>query len=198
MMKRLLVLLAAVALFVGVAPASAAGPSVTVTYDEAEFLADNPIRRTVTFENYVDGKEFPAAQRNVNIRCSRIRSLDPANPSWYIDGDEDDKSLSRTFAGTSGPDTADVGITFCRGKVVKAFGFRIDPIGGVFVIRVTEADGSITRIGPMELAPGEETYFGLTSHMGIKRVVIAQRADLAGGYANYSLDDISRSALRRR
>ena len=198
-MRRVLVLMAVLAVFVGGAlPASAGEPSVTVTFDEAEFLADNPIRRTVTFENYLDGKEFPAHQRTVNIRCSRIRSLDAANPSWFIDGDEDDRSLSRTFAGTSGPDTADVGITFCSRKAVKAFGFRIAPIGGVFVIRVTEADGTITRIGPLELIGGEETYFGLSSEKGITRVVIAQRSDLAGGYGNFSLDDISRSALVRR
>jgi hypothetical protein len=196
--KRILIIVVAATLLFGVTPAGAHGPSVSVTYDEGRFLAAQPIVRTVTFEAYVDGKEFPPAQRTVNIRCARLRSLDTADPSWTIDGDPLDRSLGRTFAGTSGPDTADVGITFCRGKAVKAFGFRIDPIGGVFVIRVTETDGSITRIGPMELGTREETYFGLSSRKGIKRVVIAQRADLAGGFANFSLDDVSRSALLGR
>jgi hypothetical protein len=196
--KRIVVILTVAGLFAGAAPVRAHGPSVSVIYDEGDFLAAQAIVRTVTFEAYVGGKEFRAAQRTVNIRCARLRSIDTADPSWFIGGDPVDQSLSRTFAGTAGPDTADVGITFCGGRAVEAFGFRIDPLGGVFVIRVTEADGSITRIGPMELGSREETYFGLASRKGITRVVIAQRPDLAGGFANFSLDDISRSRLLDR
>lgn len=170
-------------------------PAVEVEHDEATFLARNKIRVTETFDEYTEPFAFPPAQRTVSFRGMKIRSLDPVAPSWVIDGGAD-KVLERTFADTSGPDTADIAITFRRCAAVKALGFRIDPIGGVFELRVTERGGRSTTIGPFSLGPRQETYFGLTSRKGIVRVVVAQRPDLAEGtFSNFSIDDLSRSAL---
>lgn len=180
----------------GVGGASASGPSVGVEHDRAEFVADNPIVVEETFDRFAQPRQYPADQKIVHLRGFKFRSIDLQPPSWLIDGT--DRELSRTFAATAGPDaTADVGFVFGKRQAVDAVGFSVRPFGvpNTFVIRVTEADGSISRIGPGELG---ETFFGLTSEIGIVRVVIAQRDDLAGGYTNYAIDDLARSRLHRR
>ncbi len=170
---------------------------LTVTYDEDAFLTANRIRVTQTFD---DPTEFPPEQRTVHFQGVRFRSKDTAPPYWRVGGVPGATvqcpevcRLYRAFS--DDPDeTADMKIAFRKRGSVRSFGFLLDIFGSPnqFVIRVVESDGTVT---PIWLPPdARDTYVGLHSRIGIKKIVIEQ-PNQAEGYGNFAIDQFSRSYI---
>jgi hypothetical protein len=188
---------------VGAVPVSAGdadyGGEVTVTHDEAAFLAANKIWVTQTFD---EAMTFPAEKRAVTFQGVRFWSKDTADPYWRVGGVEGAEvqcpevcRLYRAFS--DGPnDTADMALSFRNHGAVRSFGFLLNVFGSPnqFVIRVQERDGTVSRIWlPSDVG---DIYLGLHSRIGIDRIVIHQRPDKAdGSEVNFAIDQFSRSFI---
>lgn len=192
--------LIAAALAITSNPAAAAGPkTLWVTYDETEFLTTRRLAVTETFDH---PRTFFRNQRIVSYAGLKLRSLDPAPPWWAVGpagsgSCPQDCALGRGFR-YLGPFGDDLGMSMHVpsdwDEFVYSLGFRLiaSHPENRFVVRVIEDDGKVTPVRlPADIG---EIYVGLHSSMGIKKVVIVQRADLSGGrLANFKIDDLSRS-----
>ena len=199
--RLLITALSATALFLGASPAEAAASGPVLTLDEQQFLGSRPIVSTETFDEFTTPTEFPITQRRVVIDGVRYRSVDKAPPWWIIDQEffaQPTNVLFRRFSNGFGT-TADLAIAFRDGRPARAIGFRLNPFAtnNQFELQVTEANGAITTLALPVGIVGPQ-YVGLSSPNRIRRVLITQRSDIPGvSLSNFSLDDVSRSALRR-
>jgi hypothetical protein len=178
-------------------PSNAAESDVVLTFDQAAFLASQPIVSTEDFNEFPTPTEYPPKQRRVVIDSVRYRSVDQSPPSWAIDSiNTPDNALTRRF--NSGPGVVgplEMAVAFRDGKSVRAVGFTFLPFSpnNQFELIVTEADGATTSFF---LRPDlGATYIGLSSPNLIKRVFITQHSGLAGGITNFALDDVSRGRI---
>ena len=181
--------MAALAMVIGAGSSAQAGTGgVRVVYCEATFLAHHRIVATETFTG-ADPTEFPVAKRTVAFQQIKFWSRTP-DPGWAVGGFVPGR-LYRTQA------TGNVAITFRGDGAVRALGFLLNPFGypNQFELRVTEAGGAVTVVTLPPDITGD-IYLGLSSPRGIVRIVVAQRPDLADGVStNFSLDDVSRTAI---
>jgi hypothetical protein len=199
--RLLLAALSTAALVLGASPALAAASGPVLTLDEQQFLSSRPIVSTETFDEFSTPTEFPTTQRRVVIDGVRYRSVDVAPPWWIVDQEfftQPTNVLFRRFS-NGFETTADLAVAFRDGGSARAIGFRLNPFAtnNRFELRVTEADGATTTVAlPIGIVGPQ--YVGLSSPNRIRRVVITQRSDLPGvSLSNFSLDDVSRSAIRR-
>lgn len=177
-------------------------PSVSVTFDEAAFLAAHPV---VATERFDVPREYPHYQRSVWFQAMRFTALRDPRPGWMV---EDATSYhivdAALFAqhGLGFPDGVQTGfdtaVTFARRGAVHSFGFRLRPVASPphqYVVAVRTADGRMREI----FLPQDTTgaYLGLHSRVGIVAVSVLQRPDLVewGAQSNYAYDDVSRSRV---
>jgi hypothetical protein len=196
-------LLAAPLALVAQSPAANAEPGVVVTFDEAGFLSSSPVVTTETFEEFPIPTEYPPTQRRVVIQSVRYRSIENTSPSWVIDLDPaavttPDSALFRRFnSGAGAVGLLRAAIAFRDGGSVPALGFRLEPFAifspNAFELIVTETNGDITSFPlPRDI---DDTYIGLSSPNGIKRVVVTQHSEITGGVVNFAFDDVSRGRI---
>jgi hypothetical protein len=181
-------------------PSNAAESDVELTFDQAAFLASQPIVSTEDFNEFPTPTEYPPTQRRVVIDSVRYRSVDRTPPGWVIDiigPPTPDNALTRRF--NSGPGVAGhlaAAVAFRDGKSVRAVGFMLRPfftLNNQFELIVTEADGATTSfVLPPDIGA---TYIGLSSPNLIKRVFITQDSALSGSLTNFAFDDVSRSRI---
>ena len=188
---------------VGAVPVSAGDADyrgeVTVTHDEAAFLAAHRIWVTQTFDEAVN---FPAEKRAVTFQGVRFWSKDTAAPYWRVGGvvgaEVQCPEVCRLYRAFSDDpnDTVDMALSFRNQGAVRSFGFLLDVFGSPnqFVIRVRDRDGAVSRIWlPRDVG---DIYLGLHSRIGIDRIVIHQRPDKAEGVeTNFAIDQFSRSFI---
>ncbi|HEX2704167.1 MAG TPA: hypothetical protein VHM65_00265 [Candidatus Lustribacter sp.] len=143
-------------------------------------------------ETFDDPVAFAPERRIVSFQGVRFWSKDPSPPYWTV-GDAEGATLYRKFS--DGADTGDLAVSFVKDGDVRSFGFLLNPFGhpNQIAIRVVEVDGTVTLVLLPQNAGA--TYFGLHSRIGIEKVVIGQRPDLAGGWTNFSLDRVSRGHI---
>jgi hypothetical protein len=196
-------LLAAPVIVVTQPPAAVGEASVTLTFDEAGFRASQPIVTTETFEEFPTPTEYPPTQRRVVIQSVRYRSIEDTPPSWAIDLDpaevaSEDNVLLRRFNQGAGPvGRLRAAIAFRDGGSVPALGFRLEPFAtsspNAFELIVTEANGNVSSFQlPRDI---DDTYIGLSSPNGLKRVVVTQHPETTGGIVNFAFDDVSRGRI---
>jgi hypothetical protein len=183
-------------------PSAAAGTGVALTFDEGGFLSSSHIVTTETFEEFPTPTEYPPTQRRVVIQSVRYRSIENTSPSWVIDADPaettpDNVLLRRFNSGAGAVGLLRAAIAFRDGGSVTALGFRLEPFAtlspNAFELIVTDANGAVTSLPlPRDI---DDTYIGLSSPDGIKRVVITQHSEVTGGVVNFAVDDVSRSRI---
>ncbi len=172
--------------------------------DEADFLAKRRVAVTETFDHPT---EFSPDQRIVNFQGMKFKSLDPEPPFWSVGqlGDADCPEVCYLVRGFSdaGPGSDELAMTvrFRDGGAVFTLGFELvgtarrsdgTPLPNQFVIRIVEVDGSVTPIRlPANIG---DTYIGLHSAIGIRKVVILQNHE--SNLTNFGLDNVSRSSIR--
>lgn len=199
--RLLLAALSTAALVLGASPAIGAVSGPVLTLDEQQFLSSRPIVSTETFEEFSTPTEFPTTQRRVVIDGVRYRSIDPAPPWWIVDQEsfaEPTNALFRRFSNGFGF-TADLAVAFRDGGSARALGFRLYAFAtnNRFELQVTEANGAVTTLA-LPIGMVGPTFVGVSSPNRIRRVRITQRSDISGvSLSNFSLDEVSRSAIRR-
>jgi hypothetical protein len=177
-----------------------AAAATNLTFDEAAFLSSNPIVSTETFDEFATPTEYPPTQRRVVIDAVRYRSVDPGTPSWVIDAGvaSPDNALLRRFNSGSGPlGTLQLAIAFRDGGSSRALGFLLQPFATTsqFELIVTEATGDTTSyLLPRDIG---DTYLGVSSPNGVKRVLIRQHSEISGGVTNFAVNDVSRGRIVR-
>ena len=163
--------------------------ATTLTFDKTAFLSSNPIVSTETFDEFATPTEYPPTQRRVVIDAVRFRSVDPGTPSWVVDAGvaSPDNALLRRFNSGSGPlGSLQLAIAFRDGGSSPALGFLLQP----FATR----GHTTSYLLPRDIG---DTYIGVSSPNGVKRVLIRQRSEISGGVTNFAVNDVSRGRIAR-